>query len=62
MAILSEVPGLAVTIDVGGQDTPEYDYDGDEESEATRPNTSTKYIEAQSGAQFGMYNQACIRS
>lgn len=50
MAIISEVPGLTVTLEVAGQDLAEYD-DGDEEKEA--PDTTTKYVEAQSGANFG---------
>ncbi|RMZ00709.1 hypothetical protein D0862_06624 [Hortaea werneckii] len=49
MAIHPEVPGLAVGIDVAGQDLTEYD---DEDAQEDSPGVITKHIEAVSGAQF----------
>lgn len=49
MAILSEYPGLDVAVVVHDQRLQEYD-DDDEPS----PTTVTKYIEAQSGANFAI--------
>ena len=49
MAVLSEYPGLDVAFIVHGQRLQEYD-DDDEPS----PKTVTKYIEAQSGANFAI--------
>ncbi|GAB1742406.1 hypothetical protein NU219Hw_g7955t1 [Hortaea werneckii] len=51
MAIHPRVPGLTVSIDVAGQDLPEYD-GGD--TQAPSSNTVTKYIEAVSGAEFAI--------
>ena len=51
MAVLSEVPGLTVTVDVAGEDLAEYD---DDESDKSEPRTATKYVEAHSGANFGI--------
>ena len=51
MAIIKEVPGLELTVDVAGQDLQEYD---DDAEEAPMPCTSTKYVEAASGATFGI--------
>ncbi|RMY53725.1 hypothetical protein D0865_05106 [Hortaea werneckii] len=51
MAIHPHVPGLTVSIDVAGQDLPEYD-GGD--TQALPNNAVTKYIQAVSGAQFAI--------
>ncbi|KAK5127441.1 hypothetical protein LTR85_006780 [Meristemomyces frigidus] len=51
MAVLQELPGLVVTLDVADQDLPEYD---DDETEDMPPHTTSKYVEAQSGAHFGV--------
>ncbi|KAK4549810.1 hypothetical protein LTR36_005111 [Oleoguttula mirabilis] len=51
MAILTDVPGLVVTLDVADQDLPEYD---DHDAEETPPHTATKYVEVHSGAHFGV--------
>lgn len=51
MAIHPNVPGLTVSIDVAGQDLPEYD--GGDAQEASSA-TVVKYIEAISGAEFGI--------
>ncbi|KAI6800849.1 hypothetical protein KC363_g3908 [Hortaea werneckii] len=51
MAIHPNVPGLTVSIDVAGQDLPEYD--GGEAQEASST-TVVKYIEAISGAEFAI--------
>ena len=48
MAITS-VPGLRVNIVVNGKELQEYD---DDEDEAAKPNTVTKYVEAISNATF----------
>jgi len=47
MAIVSVVPGLIVTLDVAGQDLAGYK---DNEAEQDAPNTTTVFVEAQSGA------------
>ena len=57
MAILTEVAGIIATIEVNGQDLPEFDA-VDETTNAT-PSTSpgpstTKYIEATSNARFAL--------
>lgn len=51
MAIHPNVPGLTVSIHVGGQDLPEYDGD---DLQDTSSNTVTKYVEAVSGAKFAV--------
>lgn len=51
MAIHPNVPGLTVSIDVAGQDLPEYD-GGD--TQALPNNAVTKYIQAVSGAEFAI--------
>lgn len=51
MAVLPSCPGLKVEVVVGNTPLVEYDGDGDEES---RPNTSVKYVEAITGAQFAV--------
>ena len=51
MAIVSEVPGLVVTIDVAGQNLAEYD---DNDVEEPQPLATMKYVEATSGANFGV--------
>jgi hypothetical protein len=51
MAIHPDVPGLVVSIDVGGQDLPEYD---EEDADWLKPNTTTKYVETASGEPFGV--------
>ena len=50
MAVLDEITGLTVQIIVKKRQAQEYDNDEEEAS----PNTVTKYIEAQSGAKFGV--------
>ncbi|KAK4891979.1 hypothetical protein LTR27_009506 [Elasticomyces elasticus] len=50
MAIHPYLPGLVVSIDVGGQDLPEY---SEEEIDDANPIECVKYIEAVSGAEFG---------
>lgn len=50
MAIDTNYPGLEVAVTVNDSPLQEYD-DGDEDS---APNTVTKYIEAQSGAEFAV--------
>ena len=51
MSVLPAYPGLTVELMVNGQPLQEYDND-DEEAES--PNTTAKYIEAQSGTQFSV--------
>ncbi|KAI6891570.1 hypothetical protein KC318_g13623 [Hortaea werneckii] len=51
MAIHPNVPGLTVSIDVAGQDLPEYNGD---DAQDPSSNTVTKYIEAVSGAEFAI--------
>ena len=51
MAILDRVPGLVVTIGVAGQDIIEY-HDADEQE--PQPLTHYAYVQAQSGAKFGI--------
>ncbi len=51
MAILSSCPGLVIEILVDGVPLQEYD---DDENEQEQPDTVTKYIIAQSGAQFSI--------
>ena len=56
MAIHTEVPGLVVTVNVNGRDLPEYD-DGSQASvQSTWPFT-IKYVEATTGARFGIVAQ-----
>ncbi|KAK4951354.1 hypothetical protein LTR10_010327 [Elasticomyces elasticus] len=50
MAIHPYLPGLSVSIDVAGQDLPEYN---DEDQDEANPMECVKYIEAVSGAEFG---------
>lgn len=50
MAVIEEVPGLVVTIDVAGEDLAEYN--SDEEEPQSR--TSHTYIQAESGADFSI--------
>ena len=52
MAVIDEVPGLVATIDVAGLDLPEYN--DDEEEEEPKPRTSTTFVQAESGANFGI--------
>ncbi|KAI7237766.1 hypothetical protein KC330_g3005 [Hortaea werneckii] len=51
MAIHPNVPGLTVSIDVAGQDLPEYNGDDAQDPSSV---TVTKYIEAVSGAEFAI--------
>ncbi|KAK3069673.1 hypothetical protein LTR53_011790 [Teratosphaeriaceae sp. CCFEE 6253] len=51
MAIFPDVPGMAVTIDVHGRDVLEYD---DDENDTAETATVSKYVEAVSGAEFGI--------
>ena len=51
MAVIAEVPGIVVTIDVAGQDVHEYN---DADVEEPQPNTSYTYVQAESGADFGV--------
>lgn len=55
MAVLDEVPGVEITVQVAGRDATEYD-DPDaaqrEPSEAAEVPTSIKYIECVGGAEF----------
>ena len=53
MAIHPDVSGLVVGVDVGGQNLPEYNDDGDVDD--TPANTIVKYVEAVSGAEFGVH-------
>ncbi|KAK5688776.1 hypothetical protein LTS10_000754 [Elasticomyces elasticus] len=50
MAIHPLLPGLVLTIDVAGQDLPEYN---EEEQDDANPRECVKYVEAVSGAEFG---------
>ncbi|KAI7286123.1 hypothetical protein KC345_g1316 [Hortaea werneckii] len=49
MAVHPEVPGLTVSVDVDGQDLPEYE---DEDAQDAQPEVVIKYVEAISGAEF----------
>ncbi|KAK5134231.1 hypothetical protein LTR08_006774 [Meristemomyces frigidus] len=51
MAILPGAPGISCTIQVNGEDLPEYD-DDDAEEQPAHTATTTRYIEAVTGANF----------
>lgn len=54
MAILEDVPGIKVTIRVGGVNCTEYD-DPDAEDEQTSCSTSSKYIESVDDSEFSIH-------
>ena len=55
MAILRDVPGLQVMVQVGGVDCVEYDDPGPEVTKDSSSPTSTKYVEAISDAEFSIH-------
>lgn len=53
MAVIDDVPGIKVTVQINGQDVVEYDDPDASELNATRP-TSSKYIECIDDAEFAV--------
>ncbi|KAI1101993.1 hypothetical protein F4804DRAFT_281533 [Jackrogersella minutella] len=53
MAVLQDVPGVEVTVEIAGRDAVEYDDPDAREQDSTKP-TSSKYIECIDGAKFGI--------
>ena len=55
MAILKDVPGLQVMVQVGGVDCVEYDEAEPENTQGSSSPLSTKYIESISDAEFAIH-------
>jgi hypothetical protein len=49
---IADIPGLDVTIEVDGAALPEYNYYSAQDQDM--PSSSTKYVEAPSGAEFSI--------
>lgn len=52
MAVLPDIPGLHVNIEVAGEALPEYEYSTADNGQAYLVNKVSKYVEAPSGAKF----------